>query len=61
MNWKSCVEHLSGFGCVCLGKGTAEGQISKIEIESFIISREVWGRYIQETKKGVEKRGSERI
>ena len=40
--WKSCVEHISGFGCVCLGKGAGEGYISKIEIESFTISREVW-------------------
>lgn len=27
--WKSYVEHLSGFGCVCLGKGDGEGVVMK--------------------------------
>lgn len=50
--WKSCVEHISGFGCVCLGKGAGEGYISKIEIESFTISREVWEGIYRKQKRG---------
>ena len=26
---ESCVEHLSGLGCVCLGKGDEEGIVMK--------------------------------